>query len=210
MDIGLAFSFPFQDKDWITKLILASVILLIPVLGIIVVLGWTLAITRNVIKGEAEPLADWSDFAGLLTLGFKASLVSLVYALPIIAVSIPFGIFSGLVDSRSAEGWIIFISLCFSCFSILYGLVLTFIFPAAMGELAANDDLGAALNPSHIFGLIRKAPNVYILTFLATIGAGFLSGLGVLLCFVGILFTSSYAYAVYGHLFGQAYLEATA
>ena len=210
MDIGLAFSFPFQDKDWITKLILASVILLIPVLGIIVVLGWTLAITRNVIKGEAEPLADWSDFAGFLTLGFKGFLVSLVYALPIIVISIPFGIFAGFVDDQSAEALIALVSICFSCFSILYGVALAFIYPAAMGELAANDDLGAALNPSRIFSLIRKAPNVYILTFLATIGAGFLSGLGVLLCFVGILFTSSYAYAVYGHLFGQAYLEATA
>ena len=210
MDIGLAFSFPFQDKDWVKKLILASVILLIPVLGIIVVLGWTLAITRNVIQGEAEPLADWSDFAGFLTLGFKGFLVSLVYALPIIVISIPFGIFAGLVDDQSAEALIAFVSICFSCFSILYGVILAFIYPAAMGELAANDDLGAALNPARIFGLIRKAPNVYILTFLATIGAGFLSGLGVLLCFVGVLFTSAYAYAVYGHLFGQAYLEATA
>jgi len=210
MDIGLAFSFPFQDKDWVKKLILTSVILLIPILGIIVVFGWTLAITRNVIQGEAEPLADWSDFAGFLTLGFKGFLVSLVYALPLIVISIPFGIFAGLVDDQSAEALIAFASICFSCFSILYGVILAFIYPAAMGELAANDDLGAALNPAHIFGLIRKAPNVYILTFLATIGAGFLSGMGVLLCFVGVLFTSAYAYAVYGHLFGQAYLEATA
>jgi hypothetical protein len=210
MDVGLAFSFPFQDKDWITKLILAGVILLIPVLGIIVVLGWSLAITRNVIKGETEPLAGWSDFADLLTLGFKALIISLIYALPIIVLSIPFGFLTSIIDDQSAEALIAFVSICFSCFSILYGLALAFFYPAALGELAANDDLGAALNPSRLIELVRKAPNAYVLTFLATIGAGFLAGLGVLLCCVGVLFTTAYVYAVYGHLYGQAYLEATA
>ena len=38
MDIGLAFSYPFQDEEWITKLLLVGVILLVPVLGLIVVL----------------------------------------------------------------------------------------------------------------------------------------------------------------------------
>lgn len=209
MDIGLAFSFPFQDEEWVTKLILVGVILIIPVLGIILALGWTLAITRAVIRGEAKPLVGLSDFADLLTLGFKAFLISLIYALPIVVLSVPFGFISSLIESESAQALVAIVSLCFSCFSLLYGLALAFIYPAAFAELAANDDLGAALNPSHIFGLVRKAPNAYVLTFLATLAAGFLAGLGVLLCFVGVLFTSAYAYAVYGHLYGQAYLEAT-
>lgn len=209
MDIGLAFSFPFQDEEWVTKLILVGVILIIPVLGIILALGWTLAITRAVIRGEAKPLVGLSDFADLLTLGFKAFLISLIYALPIVVLSVPFGFISSLIESESAQALVAIVSLCFSCFSLLYGLALAFIYPAAFAELAANDDLGVALNPSHIFGLVRKAPNAYVLTFLATLAAGFLAGLGVLLCFVGVLFTSAYAYAVYGHLYGQAYLEAT-
>jgi hypothetical protein len=186
------------------------VITLIPILGIIVVLGWMLAITRNVINNEAVPLEGWSDFAGLLTLGFKGFVITLIYLLPIFVLSVPFGFMSSLVDSETAEAVLAFTSICFSCFTVLYALAFTFIFPAAMGELAATDDLGTALNPSRIFELVRKAPNAYILTFLGTIAAGFLSSLGVLLCFVGIFFTSAYAYAVYGHLYGQAYLEATA
>jgi hypothetical protein len=209
MDIGLAFSYPFQDEEWITKLLLVGVILLVPVLGLIVVLGWSVAITRNVIKGEAQPLAGLSDFAGILTLGFKAFILTLIYALPIIIVSIPFGFIASMFDSPDTESWVAFASICFSCFSILYGIVLAFFYPAALGELAANDQLGAALNPSRIVSLVRKAPNAYVLTFLATIGVGFLASLGMLLCFVGILFTSAYAYAVYGHMYGQAYLEAT-
>lgn len=207
MDVGLAFSFPFQDEDWVTKLILAAVIMLVPIIGIIVVLGWTLMITRNVIRGEAKPLAGWSDFAGLLTLGFKAFLISLIYALPIIIIIIPFGLIASMFED--ADSWIAFASICFSCLSILYGIVLAFIYPAAMGELAANDDFAAALNPARIIELVRKAPNAYVLTFLATIGVSFLAGFGVLLCIVGVLFTMAYSYAVYGHLFGQAYLEAT-
>jgi hypothetical protein len=42
------------------------------------------------------------------------------------------------------------------------------------------------------------------------IASGILASFGVILCFVGVLFTGAYAYAVQGHLFGQAYKEATA
>ena len=129
--------------------------MLIPVLGVIVVLGWTLAITRNVIKGEAQPLAGWSDFGDLLTLGFKAFVISLIYAIPLIILSIPFGIIASM--GEDAETWVSIASMCFSCISILYGLVLAFVFPAAMGELAATGNLGPALNPSRILELIRAA-----------------------------------------------------
>ncbi|MGD8731588.1 MAG: DUF4013 domain-containing protein, partial [Anaerolineales bacterium] len=99
---------------------------------------------------------------------------------------------------------------CISCFGLLYGLALAFFLPAAYGELAATDDLGASFNIGKIFGHIRAAPSAYLLTFLGMIAAGILASFGVILCFVGVLFTGAYSYAVQGHLFGQAYKEATA
>jgi hypothetical protein len=93
---------------------------------------------------------------------------------------------------------------------LLYGLALAFFLPAAYGELAATDDLGASFNIGKIFGHIRAAPSAYLLTFLGMIAAGILASFGVILCFVGVLFTGAYSYAVQGHLFGQAYKEATA
>ena len=99
MDFGLAFSFPFKDEKWIEKIVIAAVISIIPIIGWFALLGWAIEIGRRVINGEEEVLADWSDFGGLLTLGFKAWLAALVFSIPLIIVWIPVGIFTGLVGS---------------------------------------------------------------------------------------------------------------
>jgi hypothetical protein len=209
MDFGLSFSFPFQDEEWVKKVVLTAVISLIPLIGQIALIGWLVELTRRVIRGDAEPLPDWADFGGILMLGLKIFAIGFVYALPLMFIVIPMGIVDALVDSESAAALYSIVTMCFSCFALIYGLALAFFFPAAVGELAATDDFGAAINPTNIFAHVRAAPNAYLLAFVGTIVAGFLAGFGIILCFVGIIFTTVYAYAVQGHLYGQAYLEAT-
>lgn len=208
MDFGLAFSYVFEDEEWIKKIVITAIISIIPFVGQIALLGWSLEIARRVIRGDATPLPDWSDFGGLLTLGVKAIVISFVFALPLMFISIP----SALLDSVSSdagEAVLTFFIFCISCFALIYGLALAFFLPAAYGELAATDDLGASFNIGKIFGHIRTAPTAYLLTFLGIIAAGILASFGIILCFVGIIFTAAYSYAVQGHLFGQAYKEAT-
>ncbi|MBE9478838.1 MAG: DUF4013 domain-containing protein [Chloroflexi bacterium] len=209
MDFGLSFSFPFQDEDWIKKIVLTAVISLIPLIGQFALMGWMVELTRRVIRGDAEPLPDWADFGGILVLGLKMFVIGFVYALPLILIALPMGIFSSFTDNDSAAAIYSFVMMCFSCFAMIYGLALAFFFPAAVGELAVTDNLGEAINPTNIIAHVRAAPNAYLLAFLGTIVAGFLAGFGIILCFIGIIFTAVYAYAVQGHLYGQAYLEAT-
>lgn len=209
MDFGLAFSFPFQDEEWVKKVVLTAVISLIPIIGQIALIGWMVELTRRVIRGDAEPLPDWADFGDILVLGLKMFAIGFVYAIPLMFIAIPMAIFEALIDSDSAVALYTIVTLCFSCFSLIYGLGLAFFIPAAVGELAATDNLGAAINPTNIIAHVRTAPSAYLLAFLGTIVAGFLSGFGIILCFVGVILTAVYASAVQGHLYGQAYLEAT-
>ncbi len=209
MDFGLAFSYVFEDEDWIKKIVITAIISIIPIVGQVALLGWSVEIARRVIRGDSTPLPDWSDFGGLLTLGVKAFVISFVFALPLMFISIPSALLDS-VSSDSGEAVLTFFIFCISCFALLYGLALAFFLPAAYGELAATDDLGASFNIGKIFGHIRAAPSAYLLTFLGIIAAGILASFGIILCFVGILFTAAYSYAVQGHLYGQAYKEATA
>jgi hypothetical protein len=209
MDFGLSFSFPFQDEEWVKKIVLTAVISLIPIIGQLALIGWLVELTRRVIRGDTEPLPDWADFGGILVLGLKMFAIGFVYALPLMFATIPMAIFDSLIDSDSAAALYTIVTICFSCFALIYGLALAFFFPAAVGELAATDNLGTAINPMNIIAHLRAAPSAYLLAFLGTIVAGFLSGFGIILCFVGVIFTTVYAYAVQGHLYGQAYLEAT-
>lgn len=208
MDFGLAFSYVFEDEEWIKKIVITAIISIIPILGQVALLGWAVEIARRVIRDDPTPLPDWSDFGGLLTLGVKAFVVSFVFALPLMLISIP-SAFMDSVSSDGGEAILSFFIFCLSCFALLYGLGLAFFLPAAFGELAATDELGASFNVGKIFGLIRAAPSAYLLTFLGIIAAGILASFGIILCFVGVLFTGAYSYAVQGHLFGQAYKEAS-
>ncbi len=209
MDFGLSFSFPFQDEDWIKKIVLTAVISFIPVIGQFALMGWMVELTRRVIRGDENPLPDWADFGGILILGLKMVVIGFVYSLPLILLALPMGGISALLDDDSAIAIYSFVMMCFSCFAVIYGLALAYFFPAAVGELAVTDNLGEAINPTNIIAHVRAAPSAYLLAFLGTIVAGFLAGLGIILCFVGLLFTIVYAYAIQGHLYGQAYLEAT-
>ncbi len=212
MDFGLAFSFPFKDEKWIEKIVIAAVISIIPIIGWFALLGWAIEIGRRVINGDEEVLADWSDFGGLLTLGFKAWLAALVFSIPLIIVWIPVGIFTGLVGSSDGDavGAIIsFVSFCMICLTFTYSIALLFAIPASYGRLAASDgDLGDSLNLREIWIMISSAPSAYLIVLLGYIVAGFIASLGTILCFVGVFLTTAYSLAVEGHLLGQAYKEA--
>lgn len=210
MDFGLAFSFVFQDEEWIKKVLIAAVLSIIPILGQIVVLGWSLEVTRRVILKDPNPLPDWDDFGGLFVQGLKALVVGFVLAIPMIIISIPGSLLSAVLDPRDYETVIALISACTGCLAFLYGIVMAFAIPAAYGELAATDNLGSALNPARMWALVRAAPAAYLIVLLGVILAGFIAPLGTLLCVVGVFITGAYVMAFQGHLYGQAYLQATA
>ena len=58
MDIGGAFSYVFEDEDWIVKILLGAAILLIPIFGQLALVGYGIAILRNVKAGKPQPLPD--------------------------------------------------------------------------------------------------------------------------------------------------------
>lgn len=210
MDFGLAFSFVFQDEEWIKKVLIASVMVLIPIVGWLAVFGWSLEITKRVIAGDKVPLPPWDDFGGVLTLGLKALIVGVVFSIPSFILVAPAGFASALFDSNDLVAVVTIINICVSCLSILYSILIAFALPASYGRLAATDSLGEALNVVKLWGMIRAAPSAYLIVILGYIVAGFLSIMGIIACGIGILVTIAYSLVVEGHLYGQAYKEAVA
>jgi hypothetical protein len=208
MDFGKAFAYVFDDPDWLKKVGIAGLLMLIPIVGQFFVGGWALETTRRVIRRDEYPLADWSDFGGILVKGLQVFVIALVYALPIILVSACSGGLNVVLSEGGDDTMVTvatIVSLCLSCVVLLYGIFLALVVPAAMGNFAAKDQLGAAFRFGEVVGLVRAAPGPYILTFLGSLVVGFIASLGVILCVIGVVFTSAYAAVVNGHLQGQAY-----
>ena len=213
MEFGKAFTFAFDDKDWLKKIGIAGLVMLIPLIGQLTVGGWALEITRRVIQRDPETLPDWGAFGDYLVKGLKLFVIALVYALPIILISICANLPAMFVQNGSDDTMLTIVSIlsiCVSCISIVYGIALGFVLPAALANFVVTGEIGAAFRFSEVFALVRAAPSAYLLVLLGSIVAGLIASLGLILCIIGVIFTQALAFAIQGHLWGQAYNEATA
>lgn len=213
MDFGKAFTYPFQDPDWAKKIIIPGLVMLIPILGQIVLLGWMLDITRRVIRQDPNPLPEL-EFGKNLSDGFKGFVISLVYAIPAIIFSLPPAILNAMVGSGSSDlesmgPVMIIVMICCYGLLTLYSLLLAVIAPAAMGNFVAHENMSAGFRFAEVFGLVRSAVGPYLLVLVGAMLSGLIAQLGIIACVIGFFVTYAYAMAVNGHLYGQAYNEAT-
>ena len=207
MDFGLAFSYVFEDKDWVKKLAVASVLCLTGI-GIIPVLGWGLEVIRRVIKEEPEPLPDWSEFGQFLVKGLLIVLVGFIYSLPIIVLgscNAGAGTLLGNTGEDFATPVIWILTSCLSCLYFIYGLGISLILPAALGNYAASGEFGSVFKLGEIFKIVKDNLGNYGLVFLGMLLSYIIAPLGTVACVIGIAVTTAYAILFNSHLIGQAY-----
>jgi hypothetical protein len=208
MDFAKAFSYVFEDPDWVKKVLIAALILIIPIIGELVVLGWSLRIAKNVMDGESTPLPE-VDFGTDLARGFMAFVIGFVYTLPAILLSGFLGTVNAILANGSNSNTFLTASVvvtsCFGLVSALYGIVVTVVLPAAYTNFLAKGNLGAGFELGEVFGMVRNNLGAFLIVFLGSIVAGLIAGLGLIACIIGVVATSAYSSAILGHLYGQAY-----
>src|ERR1700694_3153336 len=102
-NIGNAFRLPFRAPNWFGTFALMGLIFLIPIIGQIAMLGWTLALLDNYRRGQVElPPAGFQYLGRCINL----FVVFLVYALLIgLILGVPiFFLLGGTFYTASAEG----------------------------------------------------------------------------------------------------------
>jgi hypothetical protein len=222
MDIGKAFAFVFEDEAWITKILIAAAILLLGVLfswllmiplilALALLGGYSVEITRRVLRGQLDGLPEWDDWGTLLAEGLKVMVIAIVYALPLIILGICLGVPSGFLsdsgDAGAAVGGLL--GFLLSCFAFLYAIAMSIVLPAAIAFYAAEDDLGAAFRFGDVFGLVRDNLGTYLITWVMSWVANLIGEAGSLVCGIGWFLTFPYGVMVTGHLYGQAYAAST-
>jgi len=79
-----AFAWPLKDPDWLTKLLIIALILLIPIVGAINGLGWMLASLDRLRAGEERLAPANLRYIGR---GFPLFVVNFVYILGVVLVA---------------------------------------------------------------------------------------------------------------------------
>ena len=212
MDFSHALTFQFKDPRWVQKIGLAALVSLIPVVGPMIVLGWSFRIARAVMFQEVQQFPEL-DLAEDFLRGLKGWGINLVYSLPAILFAFPLATGLGLViaatDGRTAAVWTL-LALCLIGLLVAYSLVLALVLPAAYANFIAQDEqFQAGLNFRQVFSLVRRGPVAYFMLFLGGLLCGFITMFGLVGCVIGVVATGAYSMTVMGHLYGQAYREAT-
>jgi hypothetical protein len=224
MDYGKALTFITEDPRWQQKIAIGVGVLLIStlltvvligVVGFLIAMGYCVRLLQNVRDGQTYPLPEWDQWGEDLTRGFKLLVISLVWALPLIIITVPTGIGGALTDARSSEagqfvGSILII--CGSCLSMLYGLFLAIVMPGYSIAFARDEQMSSGLRFRDIWAWtqahLSEVIMVAIIYLVASVAFGLIGVIaGVLLCIVGLIVTIPLAtlvtYLFQYHLYGQ-------
>jgi hypothetical protein len=184
MDAGTSFVYMLKQPGGIVKILIGGILLIIPIFGACVVLGYALRTMRGVAAGD-EQLPEWSDWGDLFVKGLIVIVAGIIYSIPTIILTR-----LGILGSLLSFVW-----------SIFEWIVL----PAAVLRYAVTDNFGAFFEFSAIFDFIKANASNYILAIVLALVAGFISMFGLILLLIGVLFTYFWAALVYAHLLGSVY-----
>ena len=198
--IAEAFTWPFRDPDWLPKLLIIALILLVPIVGAINGIGWMLASLDRLRAGEDRLApANFSHlgrgirlFAVEVIYAICIGLVALVIFLPAVALAVQQG--QGSANSALIAGAIFLNLLGFSAITVL-SLALTFATPAVV--LATDSGgIGGGIRVGVVLRRSRMNLSHTLIAGLMLIAASFVGSLGAALCGIGIVVTSAYALAM--------------
>jgi Sec-independent protein secretion pathway component TatC len=219
MDIGKSFAFVFEDENWIVKILIGAAILLVGILfswvlliplllALALLAGYSVEITRRVMRGELSKLPEWDNWAELLADGLKVLVIGIVYAIPIIVAGLCLGIPAGILSNdNNAFGGVL--NALMSCLNLIWAVIISLLLPAAIAKYVAENNLGAAFRFGEVIALVRNNFTTYLLTLVMSWVANLIGQMGSIVCGIGWFATVPYALMVTGHLYGQAYVAST-
>jgi hypothetical protein len=195
-----AFTWPTRDPEWLSKVLIIALLLLIPVVGAINAIGWMLASLDRLRAGE-ERLAP-ANFTHLGR-GVRLFVVDLIYELVLILIGallyVPAVLIFAHEGSGTASAGLVSVAVLLSLltFSVvtLGSLALNF----AMPSIVLATDKGGISGGLGVADVLRRARLSMVNTLIAglmLIAAGFIGSLGTVACGIGVLFTTAYATAM--------------
>jgi hypothetical protein len=212
MDVGKAFTFLFEDENWIAKVAIGGLLVLFSwlLVPIPLMVGYALQVTKNVAEGQSKPLPEWTNLGDMFVQGLMAIIGSLIWFSPVIllvcciaAVGVATGGVASSDDSGTASGFAGALIVCFQCVTFIVSLALSFFIYAPITRFALNGKLDTFWDFQGTWQFIQGNIGNYVIAWLLLLVANFVAGFGVILCVIGVFFTSFWAYLVGAHLFGQ-------
>ena len=222
MDVNKAFRFVFNDKQWISKLLIAIVMSLLSffIVPALVLQGYVVKLIRQVMGSQDNDLPEWMDYGKMLRDGLLVTVGQLIWVLPFMVLFfILAAVTGGLSDAAEYSRGIVSAAatgsgLLLACLVILMIVAFLFLTPALLIQFAREDEFAALFRFGEIFDIIRDNMADILIAFLVSVvvslAIGAVSAVLLLIPILGwaaivllALASGPYIQFVTGHLYGQ-------
>ncbi|HSN95231.1 MAG TPA: DUF4013 domain-containing protein [Anaerolineaceae bacterium] len=203
MNFPKSFTYIFEDPDWFSKLILPVLCSLIPIVGPLVMIGYTLHLIHNVAAREPRPLPQL-DFGEDLARGFKWFVVTLIYVIPLV-VLILLILVPVSVSNEKAPAIAAIFGILGGVAVLAYFVFLWLLMPIAEANFAVHGTISSGLEIGKFVKMFSKNVSAWLLVLVGGLLVGLIAPIGSILFFIGALITGTYASLMVSHLIGQAY-----
>lgn len=216
MDIGKAFTFIPEEDDWIKKIVIGGVLGLFSFffIPIFFLIGYQVAIIKNVMNGQEHPLPEWDEWGQLFMDGLVVWVAQFVYALPVVLLSlcslfiwVPAATDPGGDIGDVLSGAAIFGLVVLGCLVFLFAIALVFIVPALYIQYARTGEFGTMFQVGEVIGIARENFVDILIVTVAVIAAGIVLGLVTWIPICGWLILAPlgtvWIMVATAHLYGQ-------
>jgi len=195
-----AFVWPFRDPEWVNKILIMGLILLIPIVGGINGLGWMLATLDRLRAGEEKlPPANF-DYLGR---GFQLFVVYLVYYVGLGFITAVLYVPAILILAQQGHDMSNTFLVALGIALLLLGagvltlasLALTFAMPSIVLAVSRGGIAGG-LRVDMVVRTARRSLVNTLIAGLMLIAVHFVASLGLMICVIGVLFTNAYGLAM--------------
>lgn len=214
MDYSQAFTYIFEDKQWISKLVilglmvmLSVILMMVLLLGMIplaICLGFLTQLVNNVRNGHPRPLPDWHDYSEKLTIGGHLLLAMLVYNLPILLL----GMLVSFIVNVIGGGFLgIAVNLMVLCcalpLTLLYTVIAWSLLAAGIAQYVETGKRQVLYRPVHLWDVVRSHGNLTLRWAVAATIVNVVILLAGWIPCIGFPVILTLAFPVHGHFLGQ-------
>lgn len=204
MDIRRALTFPFEDRDWLRKFAIGSLLSWIPFFA----LGYQVNVVRNLIHGDRTPIPDNNQLGMIASDGVMATVAAFVYAIPIMPLLCVLSIVSGVMGQSDLGQYLAFcLVCCVSGFIFIYGAIAMALYWVGMIRFTATGNFSSFLQFGKLWRDVNEHMTIIFVLLLYTLGLAIavsvIGSVSIITC-IGVLVVNFYYHIVSGHLIGQA------
>ncbi len=182
--VGDGFSWPFQDPQWASKILVQGLITLIPIVGWIATTGWLVLTIDNYRTGRRE----LPPYGFHLERGIVLFLVYLVYG---IVFAIPGGVIQGAGANSDSGG----LQALGNLVGFVLSVLLAFLAPSIILHTYRSGFSGG-FDVAGIWQMATANMTNTIIAGLLIWVASLIGAFGIVICCVGLIFTIPYSAAI--------------